>query len=158
MQLARLSSPNTWMNVSPSLSHGCQGCPQFENVIRRQMFYTTAFCVLFSTVCIFAIKRQNFLNLFTYHNLFPLFSKLTPPQTGQQHLCSSSTRIFFFFKSCVRKDYLHILTSSYYRQKRGTWQTNPNSSISMSSPLIISAEHGWREGGILFPWLNQLGS
>jgi hypothetical protein len=49
---------------------------------------------------------------------------------------------YIFQKSHHSKDYLHILSSSCYRQKHATWQTNSNSSLGMSSPSIISANHG----------------
>uniref|UniRef100_A0A4W5QY43 Mesoderm induction early response 1, family member 2 n=1 Tax=Hucho hucho TaxID=62062 RepID=A0A4W5QY43_9TELE len=36
-----------------------------------------------------------------------------------------------------------MLSSSCYRQKRATWQTNPNSSLGMSSPAITSVNHDY---------------
>ena len=65
--------------------------------------------------------------------------------------------IYIFLNSHVRQDYQHRLTSSN-RHKPSICQTNPNCSLGLSSPLIISANHGQWEGCWLFLCLNQQGS
>ena len=67
------------------------------------------------------------------------------------------------FRAVMLFSAVHVVEGSpslylSHRQKHSIWQTNRNSSLGMSSPLIISANHGQRKGSCLFPWLNQQGS
>ena len=129
----------TWMAASPCLSQ----MPWLPIVWtcnpETGVLYSSLLCSLFDSIYIFPIKCQNFLHLLSYHTLItsaiPQISKLCPQERA--------TFLQFFYvtsfkKSYVRKDYRHILTSSCYRQKRATWQTNLNKFLGMSSPIIIS--------------------
>ena len=46
-----------------------------------------------------SLKMQSgdrcFLHLLSHHALIPLISKLGHPESGEQHLCSSTTQYFF---------------------------------------------------------------
>ena len=62
----------------------------------RGVLYMFYMCSLFDSICIFAIKCQYYLHLLSYYTLIPmcipLISKLGPPESGEQHLCSPTTR------------------------------------------------------------------
>ena len=144
MLLARLL-PYTWMDTSPSLTR----MPWLPLVWRCNpetgVLYNSLLCDIFSTPCAYLQS-----NVRISPNSLLSYSASTGHSTDFQNSVLQNVESNFyavllhhiFQKSHIRKDYLHILTSSCYRQKRATQQTNPNSSLGISSPPIISDNRG----------------
>ena len=94
----------------------CHGCPYLEDVIRRQVFS---------------------------HTLIPLISKLDPPESGEQHVCSSTTQHVFLkatFDTITNTDWPAQIDKSllYDRPIRTSLSACP--APSLSQPIMASGK------------------